>query len=121
VPNTKSSVAPHLERRVRSRDNDTAWAAAAGINTADLSKLKVSILRILTDRGPLTDEAIYVEYVKRGYPRRTAQRVRTARHEITTPHEYYGWTQDTSLVRPADGDKARLDSGYHGQKWERIS
>jgi hypothetical protein len=115
VPIIDSSVpAPHLERRVRSRDNDTSWAAAAGINAAEYTSLKLAILRILTDRGPLTDEAIFVEYVKRGYPRRTAQRVRTARHEITEPR--FGQV----AVRESDEPKVRLDSGYHGQKWERI-
>jgi hypothetical protein len=111
VPITKARVpAPHLERRVRSRDDDTSWAAAAGIDLAGMTRLKLSILRILTDRGPLTDEAIFVEYVKRGYPRRTSQRVRTARHEMTKfEHRVIG-----------TGKSDRLDSGYVGQKWERI-
>jgi len=75
-----------------------------------MTRLKVAILRILTDRGSLTDEAIFVEYVKRGYPQRTPQRVRTARHEMTA---FEGLIRGT-------GNSERLDSGYHGQKWERI-
>lgn len=115
MPSIDSRVsAPHLERRVRSRDNDTSWAAAAGITAAEYTGVKLAVLRILSDRGPLTDEAIFVEYIKRGYSRRTPQRLRTARHEMTEPR--FGQV----MIRESDLPKARLDSGYHGQKWELI-
>lgn len=67
-------------------------APAARANPAEkrLSELQKSIRVIVgeaeasTGRG-LTDDEIYAEYRRRGYPPRSPQRLRTARKEITDP------------------------------------
>lgn len=77
-------TAPY-DGKVRDRDPETSWDAAA-INPADWSELQSEVVSILRDRGPLTDEAIYREYIVRrrhnGAKPRREQRVRTARHEL---------------------------------------
>lgn len=88
MPSTTERRIPDLtpfEGKVRDRDPETSWNAAA-INPDDWSELQSEVVDILRDRGPLTDEAIYREYVARRRhhalkPRRE-QRVRTARKEL---------------------------------------
>lgn len=72
-----------LHGKVRDRDPDTSWNAAAQINTVSWSELQENILAILRDRGPSTDDEIFHEYMVRSLPRRTPQRLRTARQELT--------------------------------------
>ena len=108
---------PRLETRVRSMDPETSWQAAH-IDAAALSKLKSSILHILTSNGPLTDDEVYDSYrdgVQNrvpGYMPRSATRVRTARHEMTV------LTNPPLIRRSAELGKTAL--GNASQKWEVI-
>lgn len=108
---------PRLETRVRSMDPETSWQAAR-IDAAALSKLKSSIISILTERGPLTDDEIYEVFRQRvqdrtpGYFPRSATRVRTARHELTV------LTNPPFVRRAAELGTTAL--GNTSQKWEII-
>lgn len=86
-----------LERKVRSRDQETSWTGAALVKTTELRGIKVDIIRILSEHGPLTDDAIFAYYIEAG-GRRTAQRIRSARAEMTTL--YRG---QVPVVRRAEG------------------
>lgn len=94
--------------KVRDRDPETSWNAAA-INPGCWSELQAEVVSILRDRGPLTDEAIYREYVVRRrlanvMPRRE-QRVRTARKEL----ELSGFVTASKLQgRTASGRSATV-------------
>ncbi|MCU1598542.1 MAG: hypothetical protein JWQ47_2281 [Glaciihabitans sp.] len=76
---------PDLERRVRSREAETSWQAAA-ISTADVKSVRAFVLQLLGRGRPLTDDEIYAVYRDAG-GRRTPQRLRTAREELTHPKE----------------------------------
>ncbi|MEA9983692.1 hypothetical protein [Subtercola sp. RTI3] len=80
---TLSDEAVDAAGRVRSRDADPSWLAAVMITYPELSTLKQDILLILKRRGPSTDDEIFADYQSANLPRRTSQRVRTARHEMT--------------------------------------
>lgn len=79
----EASRTPHLERRVRSNDPDTSWDAAA-IPAADANAVRHKVLAIIAARGPVTDDEIFTHYRTSGGTR-TAQRVRTARAELSRP------------------------------------
>lgn len=74
---------PNLERRVRTHDPDTSWAAAA-ITSPDANEVRTKVLAIIAARGPIGDEQIFAMY-RAGGGTRTAQRVRTARAELSRP------------------------------------
>jgi len=74
---------PDLERRVRSRDADTSWVSAS-IAPESASAVRDFIELWLSRHPASTDDAIYAGYRASG-GRRTAQRVRTARAELSNP------------------------------------
>jgi hypothetical protein len=76
---------PDLERRVRSREAETSWQAAT-ISAADVKSVRAFVLQLLGRGRPLTDDEIYAAYRDAG-GRRTPQRLRTAREELTHPKE----------------------------------
>lgn len=77
------AATPHLERRVRTHDPEPSWDAAR-IAAPDANEVRVKVLAIVAARGPLTDDQIYAHYRASGGTR-TAQRVRTARAELSRP------------------------------------
>lgn len=113
MPSATSTIpdeAVDARGRVRTRDYDTSWLAAVMITSADLSDLKQAILLILKFHGPSTDDEIYAAYLETDAPRRTPQRVRTARHEMTVQHS-------PALVK----EHAELGSsalGNQAERWE---
>ena len=78
-----NEATPHLERRVRSHDPEPSWDAAQ-ITAPDANEVRVKVFAIVAARGPLTDDEIYAHYRASGGTR-TAQRVRTARAELSRP------------------------------------
>ena len=72
-----------LERRVRSNDPDTSWLAAA-IAPESAQSVRDFIELFLARRPGSTDEQIFEAYDASG-GRRTPQRVRTARAELSNP------------------------------------
>lgn len=54
-----------LERRVRTNDPESSWAAAA-IDSDDARGIRAFILQLLRHHGPMTDEAIFEAYVSAG-------------------------------------------------------
>ena len=102
-----------LERRVRSMDPETSWTAASAMSTPEYKGLKADIFRILSDHGPLTDDALYARYVAEGGTR-TPKRVRTARAEMSVP--YRG---QVPRLRAAD-DLGVSEHGGTAQQWEVI-
>ncbi len=74
---------PNIERRVRSLDPATSWDAAT-ITAPDANEVRNKVLTIVSARGPLTDDEIFARYRAAGGTR-TAQRVRTARAELSRP------------------------------------
>lgn len=72
-----------LERRVRSKDPATSWHAAV-IDGAESIKVREWVELFLTRAPGSTDDEIFAAY-KRSGGRRTAQRVRTARAELSNP------------------------------------
>ncbi len=111
--------AADLTARVRSSDPDTSWRAASKLSAAANESLKDSICRILADEGPLTDDALVAAYTAEGGTR-TAQRVRTARVELTRTRDLRTQKPLEPRVRVADG----LGTSEHGgesQRWEVIS
>jgi hypothetical protein len=74
---------PDLERRVRAHDAETSWQAAA-ISRPDAKSVRDFVLHQLTLGRPLTDDELYAEYCDAG-GKRTPQRLRTAREELTHP------------------------------------
>jgi hypothetical protein len=79
----EAAATPHLERRVRSHDPEPSWDAAR-ITAPDANEVRVKVLAIVAARGPLTDDEIFAHYRAAGGTR-TAQRVRTARAELSRP------------------------------------
>jgi hypothetical protein len=71
-----------LERRVRSSDPDSSWAAAS-ISPTAVSELQRFILRALSTRD-LTDDELYTAYRDAGGTR-TPQRLRTERAALSNP------------------------------------
>jgi hypothetical protein len=76
---------PDLERRVRSREAETSWQAAA-ISAPDVQSVRTCVLQILGRGRPMTDDEIYAAYRDAG-GKRTPQRIRTAREALTHPKE----------------------------------
>jgi hypothetical protein len=74
---------PDLERRVRSHEAETSWAAAA-ISAATAVSIRDYVLQLLALGRPLTDDEIYARYRAAGGTR-TPQRLRTAREELVHP------------------------------------
>lgn len=79
----EASATPNLERRVRSNDPDTSWKAAA-ITAPDAHEVRHKLIAIIAAHGPMTDDEIFTHY-RAGGGIRTAQRVRTARAELSRP------------------------------------
>ena len=73
----------NLERRVRSNDPDTSWAAAE-IAPEQSTQVRDFIVLFLARKPASTDDQIYAAYKASG-GRRTPQRVRTARAELSHP------------------------------------
>lgn len=74
---------PDLERRVRSNDPDTSWVAAS-IAPESAAAVR-DFIEIWLARNPgSTDDAIYSAYRRSG-GKRSPQRVRTARAELSNP------------------------------------
>lgn len=121
MPSTTSNVAPDVDRHVRKTDPGTSREAAAGIDEGEtlggISALQRHILTILRNNGPLTDEGIYELYCALGYPRRSPQRVRTARSEMTLGSRHL---LTPPRVRVAMTERAALRSGYSGRLFEDI-
>ncbi|WP_434316379.1 hypothetical protein [Leifsonia sp. P73] len=97
---------PNLERRVRSHDPETSWDAAA-ITAPDANEVRSKVLAIVAARGPIGDEQIFAMY-RAGGGTRTAQRVRTARAELSRPlagdplireHDRHGITTTGAAAR----------------------
>jgi hypothetical protein len=80
---TLFSDTPDLERRVRSREAETSWEAAA-ISAEAAGSVRDFVLHALALGKPLTDDEIFAMYRAAGGTR-TPQRVRTAREELTHP------------------------------------
>lgn len=99
---------PDLERRVRERDPESSWAAAQ-ITPGQATVLKDTILAIIGDIGPATDDAIFADYRRRG-GRRTGQRVRTARAELSHPK-----TGAPLIVE--DNVTGLSDAGNRARRW----
>jgi hypothetical protein len=76
---------PDLERRVRSREAETSWQAAA-ISQLNVESVRTSVIQILGCGRPMTDDEIYAQYRDAG-GKRTPQRIRTAREALTHPKE----------------------------------
>lgn len=74
---------PQLERRVRSRDPETSWEAAT-IGKEAASEVRDFIVLFLSRRPASTDDQIFAAYRAAG-GRRTPQRIRTARQELSKP------------------------------------
>lgn len=72
-----------IERRVRSNDPDTSWLAAS-ITPEDAAGVRDFIVLFLARRPDQTDDQIFDAYKASGGTR-TAQRVRTARAELSNP------------------------------------
>lgn len=79
----RGEVAPNLERRVRSTDPDTSWQAAV-IDGNEAIKVREWVELFLTRKPGSTDDEIFAAYKVSGGTR-TAQRVRTARAELSKP------------------------------------
>lgn len=83
MPNT--IVAKNLERRVRSRDADTSWIAAAGMSDEAITELQAWILVSLREK-PMTDTELVDEHGAAVFTRQiraaSPQRIRTARKEL---------------------------------------
>lgn len=104
-----NTITVPLERHVRSRDPETSWNAAA-IDPESWSELQTNIVTILRDVGPLIDEELHKEYKRRGMPRRSASRIRTARAEL----ELTGVVADSGQTGLTESDKPAI-------KWEVVS
>ena len=97
-----------LRGKVRDRDPETSWAAAASISLAKYGQVKQAVLAILEAEGPLTHDGIFKAYEKAGGTR-TAQRVRTATKELHL----------AGLVRPSNV-AGISDHGGDSQRWELV-
>ena len=86
-----------LETRVRSNDDDTSWRAAR-ISRADNESLKDTLYRLLANHGPQTDDSLFELYESEG-GRRTTQRVRTARAEMSRERNPRTGFEETPRVR----------------------
>lgn len=107
-----------LAERVRSTDSDTSWRAASGISKRDNESLKDTIFRLLANHGPLTDDALFARYAAEGGTR-TAQRVRTARVEMTRTRDLRTQKPLTPRVGLADG-LGMSEHGGESQLWQAI-
>ena len=95
-----------LERKVRSHDPETSWGAAVIGRSAEVSVLEL-VEFILARAEALTDEQIFDRYQRAG-GKRTPQRVRTARAQLT--HE--------GIVIASRLPLGITTSGNPTQKWE---
>lgn len=108
TPRTSRDATPHLERRVRSNDPDPSWSAAR-ITRSEANAVRRTILAIIATHGPITDEEIVTRYKASG-GERTAQRVRTARAELSRP------VHGDPLIRELD-DKGTTSTGAAARRW----
>lgn len=111
-----TDTAVSAEGRVRSRpmatDLPTSWTAAVRMTTKQEMVLKSAIIAILRHHAPLADDAIHALYQEAG-GRRTAQRVRTARHELERE------TFDGARVVLVD-DAGLTNAGGDASRWGII-
>lgn len=106
--------AQNLERRVRSRDPETSWVAAAGMPDEHITELQAWILVTLREK-PLTDHELQGEHGAAVFARAirpaSPQRVRTARKELELQQ----------MVKAVEGETRPTPSGYQAQVWTVTS
>lgn len=104
-----TTTVANLERRVRSRDPETSWVAAAGMPDEQITELQAWIMVTLRER-PLTDHELQGEHGAAVFARTiraaSPQRVRTARKELELQQ----------LVK-ATGETRPTPTGYQAQVW----
>lgn len=76
-----------LRGKVRDRDRDTSWDAAARQTDARTATVKSTVITMLRRYGAMTDEQLFDRYEAAAYmdldiPKVTAASVRTRRHEL---------------------------------------
>jgi len=86
----------------RRGDPDTSWAAARSIDAATLRASQLTVLRIIAEQGPMTDETL-VDIL---YGSMSPSGARTRRSELVAA----GLVYDT-------GDRETLESGRHAIRW----
>lgn len=76
--------------KVRARDPETSWDAAAEQTEEHVSRVQRSLYSLLVDYGPMTDDELWKEWERHRswsetlYPQVTQQRLRSARSELRT-------------------------------------
>lgn len=70
------------EGRARRSDPETSRIAATSITPRDLVGVMRADYELLAVR-PMTDDELFAAYLDAGYPRRTRQRIATARSDLT--------------------------------------
>ena len=80
--------------RVRSRDPETSWEVSE-LRDDVFHGIAADIYWLLAV-APSTDEELYDEYLARGFPARSPQRLRTARSELARQ----GYVKDSGERRP---------------------
>jgi hypothetical protein len=110
-----------LERHVRSRDPETSWEAAQLIDSDQWPALLHSVLDVVKDIGPATDDEIHAEYHRRGYPQRSPQRIRTARKSLTLGGacDFGRVTKFPPAIEAAEST-GRSKLGHASQHWQAI-
>ena len=94
-----------LERSVRSNDPDPSWVAAA-IAPDEKSAVRDYIVLFLARKPASTDDEIFAAYHQSG-GRRTPQRVRTARQELSSPKTGDPLIETAGIGASASGGPAR--------------
>lgn len=89
-----------LERKVRDRDRDTSWEAAAAQTNGKTAELQRSIYELLLMVGPMTDDQLRarLRFLKVAH---TRSGVSTRRFEL----ELAGWVRATDERRQSDAGK----------------
>lgn len=99
--------------RARSADPDTSHAAAASLTSDAIRRSQQAVLRVLRDRGPMTDTSLVNEYEVQAWkgaaPKQSPSGIRTRRKELVE----MGFVQ-------AAGKKELLDSGRYAHTWEAV-
>lgn len=97
----------------RVTDPVTSFDAARKISKSEVGSLKDGIVEILRDRGPLTSDDLYREYLAVAltgrFVRRSAQRLRTSCAEL-----------ERDGVIAADGGLGRSSLGNGSRKWRVL-
>lgn len=124
-----SSLMVHTERferlqaplRVRHRDPETSWDAAA-IGSEKWTELLRNVYAVIYDRGPLTHDEIVAEYARRQHARVTPQRIRSAVSDLVKggSHDFDRETRFPPAVRRSE-QEGRSAFGRRTQKWEAIA